>query len=177
MSTDAAVFLRVSGDSQDSASQIPDVKRFCAHHDLRVVKRYTVSDSAWKQGPEYRAAIARMLADAHPGHFRVLVVWALDRIVRNGSEPGMSAAEEALALIRKLSQEHVMLTSVKEPWLNGSTEIQSILVSFAAWMGQMESQRRSERIKIGLRAREAAGLPIGRKPGARDLRPRRPRSR
>src|SRR6516165_3559601 len=100
--TPCAVWIRVSTDHQDSANQVPDIERFCAHRGYEITSRYEISDSAYKQGPEYREALAGMLADAHAGNFKVLIVWALDRIVRSGSEPGMSAAEEALKLIRQL---------------------------------------------------------------------------
>jgi DNA invertase Pin-like site-specific DNA recombinase len=34
-------------------------------------------------GREYKAALKRAMDDAHKGEFSVLVVWALDRIVRD----------------------------------------------------------------------------------------------
>lgn len=171
--TPCAVWLRVSTGHQDSANQVPDVERFVKHRDYEVTETYRITDSAWKQGPDYRAAVDQMLADAHAGHFKVLVVWSLDRIVRSGSEPGMSAAEEALALIRKLNQRHVALVSIKEDWLQANPEIQSVLISFAGWMAGMESQRRSERITAGLARRKAAGDPIGRIAGSKDKDKRR----
>jgi putative DNA-invertase from lambdoid prophage Rac len=91
----------------------------------------------------------------------VVVVWALDSITRNG-------AEDVLRLIRQFRERGCMLLSVQESWLNTSPEIQDVLVAFAAWMAQMESKRRSERIRTGLERRKAAGLPVGRQPGAVD---------
>jgi DNA invertase Pin-like site-specific DNA recombinase len=67
----------------------------------------------------------------------------------------------------------VTVVSVKENWLNGSPEVQDILVAFAGGMGQMESQRRSERTRIGLARRKAEGKPLGRQPGAKDKKPRK----
>jgi DNA invertase Pin-like site-specific DNA recombinase len=46
---------------------------------------------------------------------------------------------------------------VRESWLNGSPEVQDVLVAFAGWMAQMESRRKSERIKAGLARRQAEG--------------------
>lgn len=166
--TPCAVWLRVSTGHQESANQEPDIDRFVSHRDYAVTRVYRVADSAWKRGPEYRAALDQMLDDAHAGHFKVLVVWSLDRIVRSGSEPGMSSAEEALRLIRKLNQAGVALLSTKEAWLSTDSEVQSVLISFAGWLAGQESQRRSDRIKAGLARRKADDLPIGRQPGARD---------
>ena len=65
------------------------------------------------------------------------------------------------------------MVSVKESWLNGSPEVQDVLVAFAGWMAQQESRRRSERIRAGLERRRAEGGHVGRKAGAGDRRPRK----
>ena len=112
------------------------------------------ADSAWKNGPDYRKALKQALDDAHAGKFSVLIVWALDRIVRDDE----SGAEAALRIFRQFRQRGCTVVSVKESWLNGAPEVQDI----------RESARRSERIKIGLAKRSAEGKPVGRQPGARD---------
>ena len=65
------------------------------------------------------------------------------------------------------------MVSVQESWLNGSPEVQDILVAFAGWMAERESARRGERIKAGLARRQAEGKPVGRQAGAADKKPRR----
>jgi DNA invertase Pin-like site-specific DNA recombinase len=169
--TDAAFWFRVSTGSQDAENQVPDVERFAKHHGYREAARYQVSDTAYKDGggPEYKRELARMLTEAHQGRFKVLVVWALDRIVRD--EGG--GAEAALRLVRQLRERGCIMVSVQESWLNGNPEIQDLLLAFAGWMGQQESRRRSERIKIGLDKRRAAGLPVGGAPGRKDKQPRK----
>ena len=62
---------------------------------------------------------------------------------------------------------------MRESWLNGSPEVQDVLVAFAGWMAQMESRRKSERIKAGLARRQAERKPVGRQPGAADKKPRK----
>jgi putative DNA-invertase from lambdoid prophage Rac len=168
---DCAVWFRVSGDDQRTDNQIPEVGRFCAHHDLNVVRKFTVSDSAWKNGggPEYKAELTAALGAAYRGEFKVLVVWAIDRISRNG-------AEDVLRLIRQFRERGVVIMSVQESWLNGSPEIVDVLVAFAGWMAEAESRRRSERTRAGMQRAKAEGKVIGgRKPGAKDKRPRRRR--
>lgn len=169
--TDAAFWFRVSTGHQDSDNQVPDVEQFAAHHGYRETRRYQLSDTAYRNGggATYKRELQRMLDDAHAGKFRVLVVWALDRIVRDDD----SGAEAALRLVRQLRERGCILVSVKESWLNGSPEIQDLLLAFAGWMGQQESRRKSERVKIGLEKRRAAGLPVGRAPGAKDTKPRK----
>lgn len=164
----AAVFFRVSSEEQYSENQIPDVKRFAAHHGFRIVCQYTVSDTAWKNGggEEYRATLASALDDAWAGKFSVLIVWALDRIVREG-------AEDALRIFRQFRERGCVILSVKESWLNGSPEVQDILIAFAGWVAEMESRRRSERTRAGMDRARASGVHVGRPAGARDKRPRK----
>lgn len=164
--TPAAVLFRVSTDHQDSDNQVPDVNRFCDHHGYAIGRRFTIADSAWKDdegGPEYQAAIREVLDAAWRGEFKVLVVWALDRITRLG-------AEDALRLNRLLRERGCLLVSVMEPWFSTAPDV---MIAFAGWNAQQESKRRSDRIKAGLAKRKAAGLPVGRKLGAKDARPRR----
>jgi DNA invertase Pin-like site-specific DNA recombinase len=167
--TPAAVWLRVSTDEQDHENQLPALQAFAAHHGYEIVQVYELDDSAWKDdagGPLYRATLKRTIADAHAGQFKVLAVWALDRLTRLG-------AEDALRLIRLFRQAGATVVSVQEPWLNSSPEIADVLVAFAGWNAQQESRRKSERVKIALAKRKAAGLPVGRQPGAKDKRARR----
>lgn len=169
MTTKAGVLTRVSTDHQTASNQIPDIDRFTAHHAYDVTATYEISESAWNGGKdngEYRKTIQQILDDAWAGKFSVLIVWALDRITREG-------AEGALRIIRQLRERGCILVSIKESWLNGSPEIQDVLVAFAGWQAQQESQRRSDRIRAGLARRKAEGKPVGGRPaGAKDKRKR-----
>jgi DNA invertase Pin-like site-specific DNA recombinase len=169
----AAAWFRVSAGHQETDNQVPDVDQFAPHHGYEIdpCYRYTVTDTAWKNGggKEYKAALRQALADAHAGKFKVLIVWALDRIVRDDE----GGAEAALRIMRQFRQAGVMVVSVKEPWLNGSREVQDVLVAFAGWMAERESARRSERIRNGLERRRAEGKPVGRQHGATDKKQRR----
>jgi putative DNA-invertase from lambdoid prophage Rac len=165
----AAVWYRVSTGHQDSDNQVPDVERFAGHHGYEITARYEISESAWnggKDGGEYRRTMQQALDDAWAGKFSVLIVWALDRITREG-------AEGALRIIRQFRERGCTVVSVRESWLNGSPEVQDVLVAFAGWMAQQESARRSERIRAGLARRKAEGKPVGRQLGAADKKPRK----
>jgi DNA invertase Pin-like site-specific DNA recombinase len=66
----------------------------------------------------------RALDQAWRGDYEVLIVWALDRLTREG-------AEGALRILRQFRERGCIVVSVKELWLNGSPKIQDVLVSFA----------------------------------------------
>lgn len=165
-----AIWYRVSTGHQETANQVPDVERFIRTRGYQVADdcTYTVDDSAWKNGggPEYQATLKKAKQDAWSGKFSVLVIWSLDRIVRQGPE-------EALSLFREFTERGCVILSVKEDWVNtADPKIRDLLISFAGWMAQQESARRSERIKAGLARRKAAGGHVGRKEGATDKRRR-----
>jgi DNA invertase Pin-like site-specific DNA recombinase len=116
------------------------------------------------------------MADAYQGQFRVLVVWALDRICREG-------IEELLRLVRELAERNCTLMSVQEPWCSGADVVTELLLGITGWKDKQESARRSERVKAGMeRARRHGnrngtlngdGRPRvgGRKAGAKDRKP------
>ncbi len=167
--TKAAVWVRVSTSHQTGDNQVPDLERFCEHHGYEIAKRYELSESAWnggKDGGEYRAALKRAMDDAYRGEFECLVVWALDRLTREG-------AEGLLRILREFRERGCSVVSVQEAWLNTAPQIQDVMVSFAGWMAEQESARRSERIKAGLARRRAQGKPVGRREGSKDHKPRR----
>jgi putative DNA-invertase from lambdoid prophage Rac len=151
--TNAAIWARVSTDHQHEENQLPELERFCEHHGYNITRRYMLSDVSAFNGA-HRDTLKAMLADAWRGEFSVIVVWAVDRICREG-------IEELLKLIRELRERHCTLVSVQEPWLNGSDATTELLAAIAAWVAHQESQRRSERIKAGLARRRAEGKPVG----------------
>lgn len=159
--TPAAVWARVSTEDQEAANQL---HALAERRDLEVVKTYNLTASAWKG--EHRDTFRQCLLDAHHGHFRVLVVWAIDRLSREG-------VEETFRAVRQLREAGATVISLQEPWLTASPEVQDLMLAVAAWMAEQESRRRSERVKAGLARRKAQGLPVGRQPGARDREPRK----
>ena len=165
----AALWTRASNADQDATNQIPELRQFCQRHQLEIVQTYEVSESAWHGGRadgEYRRTLKQALDDAWAGKFDYLVVWALDRLTREG-------AEGALRNIRQFRERRCTILSVRESWLNGSPEVQDVLVAFAGWMAEQESTRRSDRIKAGIARRAAEGKPIGRLAGAKDRKQRK----
>ena len=166
--TQAAVWFRVSTGHQDSDNQVPDVERFAEHHGYDIAERYSCQESAWnggKDGGEYKRTLKQALDDAHAGKFKVLIVWA-----STGSPakvPRGCCGSSASSRARRDGRIHQGDLAQRRP------EIQDVLVSFAGWMAQQESTRRSERIRAGLERRKAEGRPVGRQPGSKDKKPRK----
>ena len=147
-------------------TKYPDLERVCQHRGWEITRRYEIADASAYKG-EHRRALQRMLDDAHRGEFSVLVVWAVDRLCRQG-------IEELLRLIRELGERNVSLVSHQEPWLNG-TDATTELLARRRMGRHARVIRRSERIRAGLARRRAEGKPIGGAASKRgkDKRPRR----
>jgi DNA invertase Pin-like site-specific DNA recombinase len=149
-----AIYLRVSTADQDAHNQLPEIERLCATRGWTISHRYaeTINGSA-----RTRPELARLLADAHAGAFGAVVVWALDRLSREG-------IAEVASIVAKLDAAHVALVSVRESWCDTSGPVRDLLVSVMAWVAKQEKARLVERTKAGLDRARAKGKRLGRPP-------------
>lgn len=155
----AAIWARVSTSEQQTENQLAALREWASRRGFEVAKEYVLEESAWNG--KHRTQLQAALQDARLGHFQVLLVWALDRLSREG-------VEATLATMRQFRERGVQVLSLQEPWTDGPAEMQELLTSILAWMAAQESRRRSERVKAGLERRRRQGLPVGRQAGAKD---------
>ena len=165
--TKAAIWARVSTGDQQTENQLFALRQWAQSRGFEVVKEYAVEESAFNG--KHRVQLEQARQDACARSFDVLLVWALDRLSREGIEPTLKA-------FRQFHECGVRILSKQESWTEGPPEMQELLISIFAWVARMESKRRSERIKAALAKRRAAGLPVGRQKGAKDKKGR-PRKR
>jgi DNA invertase Pin-like site-specific DNA recombinase len=166
MQSRCAIWARVSTDEQDAGNQLAELRQWADRRGLEVVTEYVLDGaSAWKG--EQREHLAQALADARLGRYDVLLCWALDRLSREG-------VEATLGLLRRFHAAGAPVWSLREPWTEtADPSMAELLAAIYAWMAKAESARRSERVRAGLERRRAAGLPVGRQPGAADRKPRK----
>jgi putative DNA-invertase from lambdoid prophage Rac len=162
----AAIWARVSTDDQDTGNQLAELRAWAQRRGLDVVREYVLDGaSAWKG--QHRDQLGQALADARTGGYDVLLCWALDRLSREG-------VEATLGLLRRFHAAGAPVWSLREPWTEtADPSMAELLAAIYAWMARAESARRSERVRAGLARRKAAGLPVGRQPGAADRKPRK----
>jgi len=164
----AAVYLRVSSSEQSTENQFPALEAYAISRSYEIVRVYEEEESAWKSG--HQRELANLIADARQRRFQVVLIWALDRLSREG-------ALAILSLVQKLSACGVKVLSYQESWTEAPGELAELLYALTGWVARMESQRRSERTKAGLARVKAQGKCLGRPLGSKDRRKRRRRQR
>jgi putative DNA-invertase from lambdoid prophage Rac len=164
-----AVYLRVSTDSQTVDNQIPDIERYIATITRAEVTYYSENESSWRQG--HQSELARLKEDIRSGKrkYDIFILWAFDRLTREG---GIALIKEYEFFLRY----NVRVVSIKEPWLDVPKEFLPVMLSLVGYIAQMESKRKSERIKAGnaRKAKQENWTP-GRRKGAKDNGKRRTR--
>ena len=81
----AAVYARISGkkDNNSINAQIELATTALNKNNLIVYDTYTDFDSAKKLSPTKRKGLSKLLADAKAGCFKTVIIYRLDRLVRN----------------------------------------------------------------------------------------------
>ncbi len=78
----AAIWIRVSDPAQRADNQLPDIQAWASRRGLEIAQIYELQESAW-QGA-HQKKLSQVYQDARQGKFQVLLVWALNRLSREG---------------------------------------------------------------------------------------------
>ena len=163
----AIIYSRVSSGEQDTENQNLVLKQWAEQRNLEMIAIYQEQESAWKAG--HQRELAKVIKAAKAGRFKILLVWALDRLSREGSLA-------ILTLINRLGRYGVKVFSYQEPWTEAPGELAEILYALVGWVARNESQRISERTKAGLLRAAQQGHYPGRPKGSIDKKRRKKRS-
>lgn len=162
----AAIYLRVSTDEQDNDNQAGALYKLASDRGFEIIECYKEESSAWRAG--HQKELARLLREARKRKFDVVLVWALDRLSRQG-------ALAILTIVQRLKLSGVKVLSYQESWTEAAGELAELLYAITGWVAKMESERRSARTKAGLEKCKALGKRLGRPAGAKDKRKRKKR--
>ena len=148
MSKHIAIYVRVSSKSQKFAAQLPDLERWAASQDEKIIwykdkqSGKTMTREAWCKLEE-----AMRVAKVSQ-----VVVWRIDRLGRTVS--GLSA------LFDELQTRKINLVSLREG-LDLSSAAGRLFANVLASMAQFETELRGERVKEGHVAARAKGKTWG----------------
>jgi DNA invertase Pin-like site-specific DNA recombinase len=157
-----AIYARVSTDdrSQNPENQLAQLRAWCAAADHVIVAEFVDHVSGGK-GADKRSQFAAMLDATHRRQFDILLVWALDRLSREGMVP-------TILHLQRLAAAAVVFHSYTEPLLSTDNEVvRDIVLAVMASLAKMERQKISELTKAGLERARAKGKRLGRAPFSR----------
>lgn len=160
-----ALYCRVSknDESQDPQNQLIPLRDYAKALKGEVVEEY-VDLVSGSNGD--RKEFLRMLEDADKRRFDLLLIWALDRLSREG-------ISNTLGYIQRLKKNGIALKSLQEAWVDTNDGPGEVMVAVFAWVAQEERKRIVERTKAGLQKARRNGKILGRPEGKKDGKPRR----
>ena len=147
-----ALYARVSGRAQDTASQEPELRRW-ADAQGRPFDWYRDTFTGRTMD---RPAFSRLMDDVAAGRVDTIAVWRLDRLGRTAA--GLTT------LFEDLARRRVNLVSLRDG-LDLGTAAGRLMANVLASVAAYETEIRSERVRAGQEAARARGVRFGRPVG------------
>ena len=149
----AAIYARVStkDKGQDVENQLVQLRRYALAQRWQVVEY--VDQETGKHSD--RAAFRGMFEAAARREIDVVLVWALDRLTREG-------VFETFSHIRRLTSHGVAFESLTEAHFRTTGPAGELMLAIAAWIAKQERVRISERTKAGMARARSQGKHCGR---------------
>src|ERR1700724_3119152 len=133
-----AIYARVSTEDrgQDPENQLAQLRAWCASAGHEIAAEY-VDHASGSKSESKRPRFAAMLDDAHRRKFDLVLVWALDRLTREG----MIAT---VGYLQRLAAAGVAFHSYSEPALCSDNEmVRDIVLAVMASLAKAERARMS----------------------------------
>jgi DNA invertase Pin-like site-specific DNA recombinase len=138
-------------EGQDEENQLLELRRYAKAQGWETVE-YIDRDTGKHAD---RDGFQQLFADASRRKFQVVLVWALDRLTREG-------VLETFAHVKRLTGYGVQFESYTEPFFRTTGPAGELLMAVLAWVAKQERIRISERTKAGLARARAKGRIGGR---------------
>ena len=148
----AALYLRVSTLDQHPETQLHDLRQMASQRGYQVVEEYTDRISGAKAR---RPGLDALMRDARRGRFKVVLVWACDRIARS--------TRHFLEVLDELNRLQIEFISFREQIDTGGPLGRAVVVIIGA-IAELERSLIVERVRAGMRRAKLEGRHIGRKP-------------
>ena len=155
----SALYVRVSTKEQTTENQERELRQWAERLGFEVVAVYADTMSGARSD---RAAFAAVLAAAHRREFDVLLVWALDRVSREG-------IGRMVGYVERLRTAGIRVLSHQEPWLDAGGPVGELVLVIFAWVAKQERERIGDRVRAGQTRARAQGVHIGRRPRLVDV--------
>ncbi len=158
----AAIYSRVSTNSQDLDNQLIFLRDFVQKNSWEIYKEYTDIISGKEAS---RPAFDQLFLDAHKKLFDAVIFWDLSRFSRSGTLFTLQKLQELKAL-------GIEWISYQEHYIRSIGPFADVVISLLATLAKIEREKISQRTKAGLERVKAQGNKLGRPKGGKDRKKR-----
>jgi len=152
-----AIYVRVSTLEQTTMNQELELKKYCESNNYEIFDIY--KDEGVSGSKTSRPELDRMLQDMRDKRFDAIIVWKFDRLGRSTSH--------LLQVLEELKNRNVRLISTSQN-IDTFSAMGKFFFTIMSGFAEMEREMITERIKLGIKRRIAAGYVQGRPKGAKD---------
>jgi DNA invertase Pin-like site-specific DNA recombinase len=149
----AALYVRVSTDSQTVENQIRELRQVASQRGWDEVEVYNDAGISGAKGRNGRPGLASMLKDASRRKFDIVMAWAIDRLGRSLSD--------LLDTIQHLEACGVDLY-LDQQAIDTTTPMGKLVFQLTGAFAEFERTMIRQRIKAGLKRAVAQGVKLGR---------------
>src|ERR1700692_3858886 len=156
----AAIYLRVSRDSQTTENQRIVLTRLGERRGFEIVHQYEDQGISGGKGRDKRPAFDQMLKDAMRRRFDVLLVWSMDRLGRSVLHVAQAMAELDAAGVALISEQQ---------GIDGTGPFGRAMMQMATVFAELERSMIRSRVMAGLDRVREQGKTLGRPSVARKV--------
>jgi DNA invertase Pin-like site-specific DNA recombinase len=149
----AAIYARVSTDSQTVENQIRELRQIAGRRGWAVAEIYTDAGISGAKGRAQRPGLDRMLKDASRRKFDIVMSWAVDRLGRS--------LIDLLGTIQHLEAVGVDLF-LDQQAIDTTTPMGKLVFQVTGAFAEFERSMIRQRVKAGLKRAVAQGTKLGR---------------
>ena len=144
----AAIYLRCSTSEQDTENQLAPLEKLAATRGWDIGAIYRENESAWKAN--HQPELARLLRDCAGREYEIVLVFALDRLTRQGPA-------SILNLVNTFAVYGCRVISYNESWTEAPGIAGEIMLAISGWVAKMDSDRKSQNTKAGINKHRLTG--------------------
>jgi DNA invertase Pin-like site-specific DNA recombinase len=149
----AAIYTRVSTDSQTIENQLRELRQVAERRGWDVVEIYNDAGISGAKGRSQRPGLDLLLKDASRRKFDVVMAWAIDRLGRS--------LIDLLSTIQHLEAVGVDLY-LDQQGIDTTTPMGKLVFQVTGAFAEFERSMIQQRVKAGLKRAVAAGTRLGR---------------
>ena len=149
----AAIYARVSTDSQTVANQVQELEEVASRSGWEVVEIYTDKGISGAKGRDQRPQFDKMLKDATRREFDIILSWSVDRLGRS--------LPHLVSFLEEIHAKRVDLY-LHQQGIDTTTPAGKAMFQMCGIFAEFERSMIQERVRAGLKRAKAQGKRLGR---------------